>query len=328
MKSEKSDGNRPAYQRLLPSDSTQSKQQPQKPHHSPPLQKSTVPVFTKMSLLFPDVIAKGLSLSPTPFIRSAISFALHFGLPLKKETIEGFIAQTVLLPEDLKEAALVATLIACAKGLGLSKAAVAELAALLSPHPGSVKQGQPQKKGEKIPPTSTLYEKVSTNPDEIPDEATRENKAGEVPTDPALIAHYFTETAQKHPLINLLNRFPHHNQQRLFTFPFHFIEKDFTLKGSIRLLCIDNPQGMLEVHSLVLDAATEKHRWYIQATGNNTAKPTITLWIFPPPKNNTTQESIIKSLSTISDTVSVRFENPEPFQDFRAQNYTSFEFHV
>lgn len=321
MKSEKSDGNRPVYSRLLPSDSIQKNATPHKANHSRPVQEQRSSGYAQKVSLSPDIIAKKLSLSPTPLIRSAISFALHFGIPLKKETIEGLIAQTTPLAEDLKEAGLVASLIARTKGLSLSKPALAELAALLYPHPEGTRHPQVYKKGEKAPPKRA-------NPDEESDKEAPDSEAADPPTDPALAAHYCSESAREHTIINLLNRFSHHHKQRLIIFPFDFSEKDYTLKGTLRLLCTDNPQGMLEVQSLVLDAATEKRRWYVQATGNNGKKRNVIMWIFPPPESSTAKESIIKSLSTISDTVHVRFDKPESFQEFKEQNYTSFEFHL
>ncbi|MCA1950861.1 MAG: hypothetical protein LDL24_09830 [Treponema sp.] len=328
MKSEKSDGNRPAFPRLLPSDSIQKNEPSHKAHHSRPVQDQIASGYPQKVSLSPDIIAKRLSLSPTPLIRSTISFALHFGIPLKKETIEGLIAQTKALAEDLKEAGLVASLIARTKGLSLSKTALAELSALLSSYSEGSQHPKVHQKGEKAPPKSSVHENGSANQDEEPDKEAADKEAAETPTDPALAAHYCSEGARQHALINLLNRFPHHHKQRLLIFPFQFSDKTYTLKGTLRLLCTDNPQGMLEVQSLVLDAATEKRRWYVQATGNNGKKPNVTMWIFPPPESSMAKESIIKSLSTISDTVHVRFDMPESFQEFKEQNYTSFEFHI
>ncbi|WP_304225003.1 hypothetical protein [Gracilinema caldarium] len=328
MKSEKSDGNKPAYPRLLPSDSIQKKDNPRKEYHSRPVQEQIFSGYPQKASLSSDVIAKRLSLSPTPLIRSAISFALHFGIPLKKEAIEGLIAQTSLLAEDLKEAGLVASLIARTKGLGLSKPALEELAALLSAYSERAQHTKVHQKGEKAPLKSSVHENGSANPDEEPDKEAADREAAETPTDPALAAHYCSDGAKQHALINLLNRFPHHHKQRLLILPFQFSEKTYTLKGTLRLLCTDNPQGILEVQSLVLDAATEKRRWYVQAAGNNGKKPNVTMWIFPPPASSMAKESIIKSLSTISDTVQVRFDKPESFQEFKEQNYTSFEFHI
>lgn len=308
MKSEKSAGNRPPWLRSVPPDSIPSEDKTKQFLNTRRLSSTDRPIVSnKTKPINLSQLVTNLNVPVTKQSLSALSYALHFGISIKKETIEALMKQVSRLPPQLQEAGLAGSLLALAKGLHLSDSALVRLARLLVP------QAEPLTQKAPIHPRDGEAEDT-----DLPET----DKAQEIPLNAAQAALYFAAASKKHPILDLLNRFPHKNSQRQIILPFNFLEDRLEIKGNLRLHCIERPGGPLEVQSLVIDAVSNKHQWYMEAVKNKAGGLVINMQIHPPPGN---PESIITTLKTVSDTVTMSFEKPEPFQEFREQYYTGFE---
>lgn len=316
MKSEKSDGFRPHVIRPGPSDSISSEKTV---NNNNLTTQSTAKIgssfYKQTGVLQPESLAKSLHIPISKQSLAALSFALHLKLPLTKESIEPLIKQSLVLPPHLQEAGLLGILLAFSKGIYLSKTAVEQLAQLLHPHQEPTDKSkvlhkteaalhQPEEEGK------TADDPSASEPDE------------QIPLEAGDAAHLFLETVKKHPVLDLLNRLSGKNRQRHLILPFNFKEDSCSIKGSLRLLCNELPGGSLEVTSLSLEAVSPNHEWFVQAAKNKAGGLAIRIQVYPEPKD---PKAIVNSLSSISDTVSIGFEKPDTFQDFKKETYSSFE---
>jgi len=271
--------------------------------------------YKQTGVLQPESLAKSLHIPISKQSLAALSFALHLKLPLTKESIEPLIKQSLVLPPHLQEAGLLGILLAFSKGIYLSKTAVEQLAQLLHPHQEPTDKSkvlhkteaalhQPEEEGK------TADDPSASEPDE------------QIPLEAGDAAHLFLETSKKHPVLDLLNRLSGKNRQRHLILPFNFKEDSCSIKGSLRLLCNELPGGSLEVTSLSLEAVSPNHEWFVQAAKNIAGGLAIRMQVYPEPKD---PKAIVNSLSSISDTVSIGFEKPDTFQDFKKETYSSFE---
>lgn len=316
MKSEKSDGFRPHVIRPGPSDSISSEETV---NNNNLTTQSTAKIgssfYKQTGILQLESLARSLHIPISKQSLAALSFALHLKLPLTKESIEPFIKQSLALPPQLHEAGLLSALLALSKGIHLSNTAVEQLAQLLNLHQEPTDKSkvlhkteaalhQPEEEGK------TADDPSASEPDE------------QLPLEADDAAHLFLETVKKHPVLDLLNRLPGKNRQRHIILPFNFKEDSCSIKGSLRLFCNERPGGSLEVTSLNLAAVSPNHEWFVQATKNAAGGLAIRIQVYPEPKD---PKAIVNSLSSISDTVSIGFEKPDTFQDFKEESYSSFE---
>jgi len=305
MRSEKSDGHRLNLVRPGPSDNRTSHSSPKVAHSK---KASVSEPIHRVQL---KELAQNLKLPLTKQNLSALSFAVHLQIPLQRETIESCIRGAIKLPQQIQEAGILSALLAFSKGLHLSETALAEMAHLISTY----RTTEPQDRGEqeKEPAVHQPEDHCKAEPDETEEK---------IPLHPQETAQYFHGAHNKHPTLNLLNRLSDGNKRRHIIIPFQFQEKSFSMKGTLRLLCVDTPGGILEVHQLSLEVATQRRHWYVQGSKNKAGGLATKIHVYPPPQN---PDEVINSLKTISDTVVISFEKTESFSEFRETLYTSFE---
>uniref|UniRef100_A0A7C3I0E4 Uncharacterized protein n=1 Tax=Gracilinema caldarium TaxID=215591 RepID=A0A7C3I0E4_9SPIR len=305
MKSEKSDGNRLNLIRPVPSDTKSS-------HNSHRTINSQNNSSSKsLHSVQIEQLAKNIKLPLTKQNLSALSFALHFQIPLNKETIEPFIRGALRLPPQLQEAGIFSALLAFSKGLRLSETAVAQIAQRISTHRAPEMQGKGEQQSE-----------PAVHQSEVSLEAESDETGVPIPLNPQDTALYFNQSHRFSPVMELLNRLPDKNKQRHIIIPFQFQEDAVSLKGTLRLLCVDRPGGHIEVTQLALEAATEKRQWFVLAAKNKAGGLATKIQVYPPLQD---PDYVVNSLKTISDTVVISFEKPESFPEFREEWYTSFE---
>lgn len=312
MKSEKSDGPRSYLARSVPSD---LKSVPFS-HPTKAIQADTP--FRSVHTIQLGELAKALKLPVNRITLSALRFALQFHLPLNNETLEPLIKQSIKIPPPFQEAGLFSAILAFSKGLRLSDRTLAHIAPMFTPY----RNFETRRKGEhNLGPAQHQSKKPGEDlQDEIEMQDSRADTS--IPIDILKTVSVLNQFTTKYPAFDILNRFADKNKQRLIIIPFHFLENFFTLRGNLRLHCIDRPGGTLEVTLLALEGATQEHQWYVQASKTKAGGLAITINVYPPPKD---PQGLVNSLSSISDTVTFNTKKPDSFPEFREESYISFE---
>lgn len=320
MKSEKSDSGRPPWIRPAASDSKHTERNTKT---AIPLQNSappktgvglvTPPRSHKSAALDLTNLARALRMTPNKQTLTALGYALHFGIPLQKETIESVLKLIARIPPQQQDAGLLTTLLALSKGLQVSDSAVVHLARILfMGDKPRIKTEQENLKDREMPSRP----QGSTGTDE--DEQATET----IPYDAPQTALLFSSIQKKYPLLDLLNRLPNKHKQRYIILPFHLTENKLEIQGNLRLFCMDKPGAYSDVQQLTLEARSNHHDWYVHVVKNKAGGLQTTLQIYPPIKNT---QPLIDIMKSFSDSVTIGFEKFEPFQDYKENSYTTFE---
>ena len=320
MKSEKSDSGRPPWIRSAASDSKHTERSTKT---TIPSQNSGPPEIVadlfapprshKSAALNLTNLAKALHMPPNKQTLTALGYALHFGIPLQKETIEPVLKQIMRIPSQQQDAGLLTTLLALSKGLQLSDSAVLRLVSILfMPDQPRIKTEQENLKDKETP--GRPQGSTGTDKDEQATET--------IPSDAPQTALLFSSIQKKYPLLDLLNRLPNKHKQRYILLPFHLTENKLEIQGNLRLFCIDRPGSYSDVQQLTLEARSNHHDWYVHVVKNKAGGLQTTLQIYPPIKNT---QPLIDIMKSFSDSVTIGFEKVEPFQDYKENSYTTFE---
>jgi hypothetical protein len=167
--------------------------------------------------------------------------------------------------KTLRDAAVLASVAAADKGLGLSLETLENYAEAIDP-------GGAQAEGREPPG------------DRGEDHKQRQRPQADDAPEPEDIRQKAAEIEANRPFLGILNKIPGKNGQRWIVLPFIFAFEGVEFRVSMRILLKENTISENNVERLAVDVSSESRRWLFTIDKPGTPEARVDISVYPPPK--------------------------------------------